>query len=146
MVLALDVHMKTAVVVPLLAIAMVARASAQDPQSTVALIGGQFAYEVKAGDTLEHRRPFRRDRGRPRRDESAHPALAHGALLIDNTHIAALDPGVKITINIPQRMLFVADAERVVAYPVTVGRRTWPTPTGEFTVIGKETDPCGTYR
>lgn len=43
MVLASAVRMKTAVVVPLLAIAIVAQASAQEPQPIVALVGGRTA-------------------------------------------------------------------------------------------------------
>ncbi len=27
------------------------------------------------------------------------------------------------------------------AFPITVGRRTWPTPVGAFTILSKETDP-----
>ncbi|HLT26172.1 MAG TPA: L,D-transpeptidase family protein [Zeimonas sp.] len=51
----------------------------------------------------------------------------------------AIDDG--IVVNIPQRMLFRFEARRVVAaYPATVGRRGWPTPTGDFTVINRQTD------
>lgn len=51
----------------------------------------------------------------------------------------SIDDG--IIINIPQRMLFRFEAGRVVAaYPVTVGRRNWATPTGDFTVINRQSD------
>ena len=47
-----------------------------------------------------------------------------------------------ITINIPQRMLFVVRDGRVVyAFPVAVGRADWPSPIGEFTIAVKEIDP-----
>ena len=36
-------------------------------------------------------------------------------------------------------MLF--EGERARAFLVTVGRRTWPTPVGAFTILTKETDP-----
>lgn len=51
----------------------------------------------------------------------------------------AIDDG--IIVNVPQRMLFRFAAGRVVAaYPVTVGRRGWATPTGDFAVINRQTD------
>lgn len=50
-----------------------------------------------------------------------------------------LDDG--ILINLPQRMLFLFRGARLAsAYPVAVGRASWPTPTGEFTVRSRETD------
>ena len=137
--------MKAAVLVPLLAIAIVAQASAQNPQPAVALVGGRITYEVRTGDTLS-------SIGARFGVTVATLAETNGitlpgriavgdSLLIDNTHLAAFDPRVSITINIAQRLLLRPDAGRVLAYPVTVGRRTWPTPVGAFTVIGKETDP-----
>lgn len=46
-----------------------------------------------------------------------------------------------IVINIPQRMLFRFRGGRVAsADPVSVGRRDWPTPTGEFTVLSRQVD------
>jgi L,D-transpeptidase ErfK/SrfK len=62
-------------------------------------------------------------------------------LRIDNPHIVpnSLDDG--ILINIPQRMLFHFKSGRLqAAYPAALGRRTWPTPTGDFEVLGKEKD------
>jgi L,D-transpeptidase ErfK/SrfK len=48
-----------------------------------------------------------------------------------------------IVINIPQRMLFLVDADAIVArYPVGLGLPTWPTFTGPFTISVKETDPA----
>jgi L,D-transpeptidase ErfK/SrfK len=47
-----------------------------------------------------------------------------------------------IVINIPQRMLFVAENGTVVAhYPVGLGLATWPTFIGPFTIAVKEVDP-----
>ncbi|RPH62303.1 MAG: LysM peptidoglycan-binding domain-containing protein [Burkholderiales bacterium] len=46
-----------------------------------------------------------------------------------------------IVLNVPQRMLFLFRAGRVgLAYPIAVGRSDWPTPTGEFTVVNRQTD------
>jgi len=50
-----------------------------------------------------------------------------------------LDEG--ILINLPQRMLFLFRGGRLAsAYPVAVGRASWPTPTGHFKVLTRETD------
>ena len=52
---------------------------------------------------------------------------------------APIDDG--IVINLPQRMLFLFRAGRLdAAYPIAAGRADWPTPTGEFTVINRQTD------
>lgn len=59
-------------------------------------------------------------------------------LRIDNPHIVpvVLDDG--IVINVPQRMLFDFDAGRLVAaYPVGLGKPSWPTPRGEFEVVSR---------
>ena len=112
----------------------------------VILVGGRTVYEAKAGDTLarigarfgaaqssliEMNRLTRPDR------------LTAGQLLaIDNTHLVVVDPRVSLTINIAQRMLVFAEQDRVSAYPVTVGQRTWPTPVGAFTIVEKETNPA----
>jgi L,D-transpeptidase ErfK/SrfK len=145
MVLASGVCMKTAVVVPLLALAIVAQVSAGDPPPAVALVGGQTTYEVRTGDTLSSiggRFGVTVAALAETNGITLPGRIAAGdSLLIDNTHVAAFDPRVSITINIAQRLLLRTDGERVVAYPVTVGRRTWPTPVGAFTVIGKETNP-----
>jgi L,D-transpeptidase ErfK/SrfK len=64
-------------------------------------------------------------------------------LLIDNRHIAPAEIAVgEIVINVPQRMLFYRDGTRVLAYPIAVGRSTWQTPRGAFTVVRKDQDPA----
>jgi len=46
-----------------------------------------------------------------------------------------------ILVNVPQRMLFRFEAGRVVAaFPVTVGKPGWATPTGDFTVTSLQVD------
>ena len=62
-------------------------------------------------------------------------------LVIDNRHIVPVNRGAAaIVVNLPQRMLFVFD-QTIAGVPVAVGRRTWPTPLGEFQVAMRETDP-----
>lgn len=70
--------------------------------------------------------------------------LRPGQLLrVDNRHIVpdGVLPG-GIVINIPQRTLFyVGDDGWPEAFAVAVGRRSWATPVGSFTVIARETQP-----
>jgi L,D-transpeptidase ErfK/SrfK len=74
---------------------------------------------------------------------SGEPLEPGRQLLIDNRHIAPADMADgEIVINVPQRMLFYRDGNRVFAYPVAVGRSTWQTPEGRFTVVRKEQDPA----
>jgi L,D-transpeptidase ErfK/SrfK len=64
-------------------------------------------------------------------------------LRIDNRHIVPAGIGIgEILINVPQLMLFYRDGDRVFAYPIAVGRTTWQTPQGPFTVIQKEENPA----
>lgn len=59
-------------------------------------------------------------------------------LKLDNRHIVpdSLEDG--LLINLPQRMLYYfRDWELVAAYPVGLGKPSWPTPAGDFKVIDK---------
>jgi L,D-transpeptidase ErfK/SrfK len=59
-------------------------------------------------------------------------------LVVDNRHIVpeSLEDG--LLINLPQRMLYYfRDWELIAAYPVGLGKPSWPTPTGDFIVIDK---------
>jgi L,D-transpeptidase ErfK/SrfK len=62
-------------------------------------------------------------------------------LTVNNQHIV---PDVRedgLLINLPQRMLYYFRASVLVAaYPVGLGKPSWPTPTGEFSVIDKATN------
>ena len=127
-------------------------AAGQTPSSDVTsplpviLVGGRTVHEVKAGDTLASI-GARFGVGRAsliEMNQLTHPdALTVGqSLVIDNTHLAVVDPSVSLTINIAQRLLVFAEQDRVTAYPVTVGLRTWPTPVGAFTIVEKETNPA----
>ena len=63
-------------------------------------------------------------------------------LLIDNRHIVpAIPPGLSMVVNVPQRMLFLASASGVTAYPIAIGRSSWRTPLGAFSIVSKETNP-----
>jgi L,D-transpeptidase ErfK/SrfK len=63
-------------------------------------------------------------------------------LVIDNRHIVPAVAVDGVVINVPQRMLFVLRDGRVLgSFPVAVGRPSWPTPTGQFEIRVKETDP-----
>jgi L,D-transpeptidase ErfK/SrfK len=80
-----------------------------------------------------------------------HPALALVATMLvvpvvsgeQPAHLVptALTDG--ILLNVPQRRLFVMqDGHAVASYPVGLGRPSWPTFTGAFTIAVKETDPA----
>lgn len=62
-------------------------------------------------------------------------------LIIDNRHIVPEVREEGLLINLPQRMLYYfRDWELVAAYPVGLGKPSWPTPAGEFTVTSKAVD------
>lgn len=110
------------------------------------IVGGTFEYTVRPGDTLtaigarfgeSASSIIRRNDLGPR--APIHPGQA---LRIDNRHIVpqTLDDG--ILINLPQRMLFDFREGRLVnAYPVGLGKPSWPTPTGRFKVIELRRNP-----
>lgn len=62
-------------------------------------------------------------------------------LTIDNRHVVPplVDP---ITINVPQRLLFLRLAgQPLEAWPVAVGRSTWRTPLGSFAIASRVHEP-----
>jgi len=66
-------------------------------------------------------------------------------LEIDNRHIVPETLGNGILINLPQRMLFFfRDGNLTGAYPVGLGKPTWPTPTGQFSVVQLNKNPIWT--
>jgi L,D-transpeptidase ErfK/SrfK len=112
-----------------------------------AISGGVTAYTVAAGDTLTavgarfgvYPSTIAADNHLdPRRSLEAGRELR-----IDNRHLIpdAVVPG-EITVNVPQRMVFYSDGDRVFAYPIAVGRSTWQTPAGTFNVVRKEENPA----
>jgi L,D-transpeptidase ErfK/SrfK len=70
------------------------------------------------------------------------PLQVGAELRIDNRHIVPSFPlDLTILVNVPQRMVFAVSGNGVAAYPIAVGRASWPTPLGEFTIASKETNP-----
>ncbi len=129
-----------------MAMVLATGAAPQDAGLTAVRVGGQFSYEVKTGDTLASigarfgvARASLIDMNKLRQPDAL--TIGH-PLVIDNTHIVAVDPRATLTINIAQRLLVFVEQEHITAYPVTVGRRTWPTPVGAFTIVEKETNPA----
>ena len=62
-------------------------------------------------------------------------------LRIHSPHIVPMPPDDGILINLPQRMLFHFRQGKVIgAYPVGLGKPTWPTPEGEFKIITRQTN------
>ena len=116
------------------------------PELSHQIVGGRFEYTVRQGDTLtaigvrfgESAADIAR-----RNDLAPHTEIHPGqALQIDNRHIVpeTLDDG--ILINLPQRMLFdFHDGRLAGAYPVGLGKPSWPTPTGRFKVVELRKDP-----
>jgi len=110
-----------------------------------ALSGGMFVYEVGAGDSLtsvgarygEDLSVLANDNGL-----KINSRLKLGILLlVDNQHV--VPPGYHdgLLINLPQRMLFhFKEGKLLAAYPIAVGKPSWPTPTGDFFVRTREQD------
>jgi L,D-transpeptidase ErfK/SrfK len=120
------------------------RIVAQDAPVTTALTGSAFVYAVLAGDTLKTigaRFGASASTLVPLGPDRPGPLVEGEWLFIDNRHIAVLDGVAQISINIAQRMLYLADGDAVYSYPVAVGTRPWPTPVGTFTVVDKEENP-----
>jgi L,D-transpeptidase ErfK/SrfK len=70
---------------------------------------------------------------------------AGSSVRVDNRHIVPDGINDGILINIPQRMLFFLNGGVLTAaYPVALGRPTWRTPQGDFTVVQTEEDPVWT--
>jgi L,D-transpeptidase ErfK/SrfK len=64
------------------------------------------------------------------------------SLIVDNRHVVPDAGTADIVINLPQRMLFHFAAGSVdAAYPVGLGRPSWPTFIGEFKVAILEREP-----
>ena len=63
-------------------------------------------------------------------------------LRIDNRHIVPFSLHDGIIVNVPQRMLFFFKNGKLFgAYPVAVGRPSWPTPRGAFSIAEKREHP-----
>ncbi len=126
---------------------VVATSAAALPAADLQLIGRQFLYTVKRGDTLAGigaRFAVTPESLAARNALPRRKRLVPGQVLrVDNRHIV---PGVLengILINVPQRLLFYFEDGRLEAwYPVALGLPgSWQTPTGSYQVLTKEKDP-----
>ena len=120
-------------------------AGAQYVDAVATLVGGRTVYDVKTGDTLgsigARFGVARATLIEMNQLTSPYALVAGQSLVVDNTHIAVANPVVNLTINIAQRLLVLTEGERARAFPISVGRRSWPTPVGAFSIVTKETDP-----
>jgi L,D-transpeptidase ErfK/SrfK len=116
---------------------------AQPPQ---AMVGRTFDHTVARGETWQSLSSrfgiepalLAALNGRPLNK----PLKAGESVAIDSRHLVPAAPDSGIVINIPQRMLFLkANGHVVASYPVALGRPSWPTFVGPFTVVAAETDP-----
>ncbi len=110
------------------------------------IVGREFDYVVRRGDSLSGlgaRLGVNAKALGARNGIVPSGKLRPGQILrVDNRHIvpATLEDG--ILINLPQRLLFLFESSRLVAwYPVAVGQPAWQTPTGSYQVVTRETDP-----
>ena len=106
------------------------------------VVGGDIEYTIRPGDFMI---AIGARFGVPPELLAKQNAIPYEAIIrpgqrlrIDNSHIvpAVLDDG--ILINLPQRMLFhFSRGKLTVAYPVGLGKPTWPTPRGEFRIVSR---------
>jgi L,D-transpeptidase ErfK/SrfK len=114
-----------------------------------ALVGEPFDYVIRRGDTLtsiaaqfgEAATVIAQDNGIAY-NKHLFPGLR---LKIDNRHIVPENTGDGILINLPQRMLFFFRAGSMAgAYPVGLGKPSWPTPSTQFHVVELRKNPTWT--
>lgn len=110
------------------------------------LVGGEFSYTVKAGDSLAltgarfaiEPRWLAQSNGLP---PTARLRIGQ-VLQVDNRHVVPFSRNQGILINIPQRLLFLFQEGRLVAwYPAGLGRPDWPTPAGRSRVRALARNP-----
>ena len=99
------------------------------PQDTLSIIGARFGVPVSTLIVLNHLQ-------QPNR------LVVDQTLVVDNRHLASFESSNPLLINVAQRMLYLAHADGVEAYPIAVGRPDWPTPLGPFSIRSKETNPA----
>jgi L,D-transpeptidase ErfK/SrfK len=138
--------MRPRLIFVLLAFAIVAAVDVQAAEPAL-ISGGITTHVVARGETLKSLSArFGVDAATIAADNhlGADRSLEVGRkLLIDNRHLApaAIADG-EVVINVPQRMLFYRSEDRLFGYPIAVGRATWQTPEGPFTVVQKDEDPA----
>lgn len=138
---------RSAKVIRFLCFAAVATVASVLPAAEPRIVGGQFNYTVRRGDTLGGlvaRFAVNAESLARRNGLSPRQSLRAGRVLrVDNRHIvpSMLENG--ILINVPQRLLFYFENGRLQSwYPVALGQPgSWQTPTGSYEVVSKEKDP-----
>lgn len=109
------------------------------------LVGAYAAIKVKKGETLEQ--IARREDvnlqllSKLNHLRSGHPAAGR-KLILPTLHILPREPAEGIVLNIPERQVYLFRGGKMKAtYPVAVGKSSWPTETGEFTLASKVVNP-----
>jgi L,D-transpeptidase ErfK/SrfK len=112
------------------------------PPLSRSVTGGNAVYTIQRGDSLTAIGARFGVTPKHLAQQNAIPldAIIHPGqrLYIHNPHIvpASLDDG--ILINLPQRMLFhFSQGTLLAAYPVGLGKPSWPTPQGEFRIVSR---------
>jgi len=137
--------MRTLVIMSLLTASLVVL-DAPTPSMGSALVGEESSYQVRRGETLTSigaRAGIEAGVLAWRNGLRAGQALAVGlTLALDNRHIVPAGSSGSLVINVPQRLLFQFREGALHAhYPIGLGRPTWPTPLGTFTVLAREENP-----
>ena len=124
----------------LLALSLASRTLSAPPT----LVGSVSDYRILSGDTLTgigarfgvEAATIAADNGLPR-----DARLSVGRLLrIDNRHIVPRLSSA-LTVNLAQRLLFLSEGSETAVFPVAVGRPSWQTPVGAFTIVEKRYQP-----
>ncbi len=120
-------------------------ALAELPPLSQRMVGGDSEYAVQSGDFLIAIGARFGVAAKVLAQQNAVPldAIIYPGqrFRIHNPHIVpgAFDDG--ILINIPQRMLFhFSQGNLLGAYPVGLGKPSWPTPEGEFRIVTRESN------
>ena len=139
--------MRLRLIIPLLYAGLLPASVAGGNGSVPGITGETIAHTVAAGDTLTliaaRYGVYPSTIAAENQLEPRRALQAGRELRIDNRHIvpSGLRTG-ELVVNVPQRMVFYRDGERIFAFPIAVGRTTWRTPAGAFTVVRMEADPA----
>ena len=138
---------RLATMVPVLCFAAAAAVSPAILADDHTLVGEEFGYTVRRGDTLAGIGARFAVSPQSLAAHNRLPAtrrLVPGKVLrVDNRHIVPRTLENGILINVPQRLLFYfVDGGLEAWYPVALGQPgSWQTPTGSYQVVRKERDP-----
>ncbi len=110
------------------------------------VVGGRFEYVVQPGESLARLEArFGESAAEIAQNNSLDPKahiMPGQSLLIEDLHVVPETLENGILINLPQRMLFFfRDGALEGAYPVGLGKPTWPTPDKAFSVIQLSKNP-----